>query len=240
MKKAARISSAGGASGPKDGAASPPAAPTAGAGKKKVVLPETTEAFPWPSNHEIKKESNPFTDRDWRMWLYAWMGLLVRVTIVLGAIFTVYQYLSAREQNRVQRTLELVELWERSEYQDAQTALRQRLAALNQKYANLLGSNPSAKELDVYYSRIGIEAMSESGGAMPLTEFSAHFDRVVYFLNRVAFCVEGNLCAEDIADAYFRDYAASFWQYFAGYIERQRKAGAASFARPIESYVGRD
>ena len=240
MKKAARISSAGGASGPKDGAASPPAAPTAGTGKKKVVLPETTEAFPWPSNHEIKKESNPFTDRDWRMWLYAWMGLLVRVTIVLGAIFTVYQYLSAREQNRVQRTLELVELWERSEYQDAQTALRQRLAALNQKYANLLGSNPSAKELDVYYSRIGIEAMSESGGAMPLTEFSAHFDRVVYFLNRVAFCVEGNLCAEDIADAYFRDYAASFWQYFAGYIERQRKAGAASFARPIESYVGRD
>ena len=263
MKKAARISSAEGASGPQDAGAAPPASPTAGAGKKKVVLPETTEAFPWPSNHEIKKESNPFTDRDWRMWLYAWMGLLVRVTIVLGAIFTVYQYLSAREQNRVQRTLELVELWERSEYQDAQTALRQRLAvmpggntrtvlhyhpfplrqrlaALNQKYANLLGSNPSAKELDVYYSRIGIEAMSESGGAMPLTEFSAHFDRVVYFLNRVAFCVEGNLCAEDIADAYFRDYAASFWQYFAGYIERQRKAGAASFARPIESYVGRD
>ena len=240
MKKAARISSAEGASGPQDGGASPPAAPTAGTGKKKVVLPETTEAFPWPSNHEIKKESNPFTDRDWRMWLYAWMGLLVRVTIVLGAIFTVYQYLSAREQNRVQRTLELVELWERSEYQDAQTALRQRLAALNQKYASLLGSNPSAKELDVYYSRIGIEAMSESGGAMPLTEFSAHFDRVVYFLNRVAFCVEGSLCAEDIADAYFRDYAASFWQYFAGYIERQRKAGAASFARPIESYVGRD
>lgn len=240
MKKAARISSAEGASGPQDAGAAPPASPTAGAGKKKVVLPETTEAFPWPSNHEIKKESNSFTDRDWRMWLYAWMGLLVRVTIVLGAIFTVYQYLSAREQNRVQRTLELVELWERSEYQDAQTALRQRLAALNQKYANLLGSNPSAKELDVYYSRIGIEAMSESGGAMPLTEFSAHFDRVVYFLNRVAFCVVGNLCAEDIADAYFRDYAASFWQYFAGYIERQRKAGAASFARPIESYVGRD
>jgi hypothetical protein len=240
MKKAAPTSRAAGASVPQGTGAPAPVAPTAGAGRKKVALPETTEAFPWPSNHEIKKESNPFTDRDWRMWLYAWTGLLVRLTIVLGAIFTVYQYLAAREQNRVQRTLELVELWERSEYQDAQTALRQRLAALNQKYASLLGSNPSATELDVYYSRIGIEAMSESGGSMPLTDFSSQFDRVVYFLNRVAFCVEGNLCSNEITDAYFRDYATSFWQYFAGYIDRQRKAGAASFAQPIEAYLARD
>ena len=43
-------------------AAAPAKAPEA-----KQTLPETTEGFPWPSSHEIKKESNPFTDRDWRM-----------------------------------------------------------------------------------------------------------------------------------------------------------------------------
>lgn len=216
----------------------PPSATEAGPpAKKKSLLPETTEGLPWPSNHEIKKESNPFTDRDWRMWLYAWSGLFVRFTIILGAIFTVYQFLATREQARVQRTLELVELWEKSEYQDAQRALKQRLSGLNEKYASLIGANPSEKELAVYYDRIGLEALTENGGAMPLAEFSEQFDRIVYFLNRVSFCVEGAICSKQIADAYFRDYAASFWQYFAGYIERQRKAGASSYARPIEEYL---
>lgn len=219
-----------------------PASPPSAAGgvppaKKKTQLPETTEGLPWPSNHEIKKESNPFTERDWRMWLYAWSGLLVRFTIVLGAVFTVYQFLAAREQGRVQRSLELVELWEKTEYQNAQSAVKQRLSALNEKYASLLGANPSDKELAVYYDRIGIEAMTASGGTMPLAEFNDQFDRVVYFLNRVSFCVEGAICSQRIADAYFREYAESFWQYFSGYITKQRKAGANSYARPIEEYV---
>mgnify|MGYP001329860009 FL=1 len=216
--------------------AAAPALPPAPAGKK-VQLPETTEGMPWPSNHEIKKESNPFTDRDWRMWFYAWSGLLVRITIVLGALFTVYQFLATREQARVQRTLELVELWEKAEYQDAQRAIKQRLAALNEQYAGLLGANPSEKEMAVYYERIGLEAMTSDGGAMPLADFTDKFDRIVYFLNRVAFCVEGDICSKDIADAYFRDYAASFWQYFSGYVARQRKAGSATYAQPIENYL---
>jgi uncharacterized protein YdhG (YjbR/CyaY superfamily) len=231
MKKPAR------AAEPTTEAAPPAAADKAVPAKKKTQLPETTEGFPWPSNHEIKKESNPFTERDWRMWLYAWSGLIVRFTIILGAIFTIYQYLANREQTRVQRTLELVELWEKPEYQDAQRAVKQRLTDLNEKYASLLGANPSQKELAIYYDRIGIEAMTDSGGTMPLAEFSGQFDRVVYFLNRVAFCVEGNICSQRIADAYFRDYAESFWQYFAGYIAKQRKAGASSYAQPIENYL---
>lgn len=231
MKKSARPAK------PTAKAVPPAAAGGVPAARKKAQLPETTEAFPWPSNHEIKKESNPFTERDWRMWLYAWSGLIVRFTIILGAIFTVYQFLATREQTRVQRTLELVELWERTEYQDAQSAVKQRLSALNEKYASLLGANPSEKELAIYYDRIGIEAMTANGGTMPLAEFSGQFDRVVYFLNRVSFCVEGDICSQRIADAYFRDYAASFWQYFAGYIAKQRKAGAGSYAKPIEDYL---
>lgn len=222
---------------PLAGTAQPTAAGAVPPAKKKALLPETTEGLPWPSNHEIKKEANPFTDRDWRMWLYAWSGLFVRFTIILGAIFTVYQFLATREQARVQRTLELVELWEKAEYQDAQRALKQRLSALNEKYASLLGANPSEKELSVYYDRIGLEALTENGGTMPLSDFSEQFDRIVYFLNRVSFCVEGAICSRHIADAYFRDYAASFWQYFAGYIAKQRKAGANSYARPIEEYL---
>ncbi len=32
------------------------------------------------------------------MFLYAWSGLAVRIAFVLGAIFTVYQFLAVREK----------------------------------------------------------------------------------------------------------------------------------------------
>ncbi|MER8531131.1 hypothetical protein NKH61_09415 [Mesorhizobium sp. M1005] len=205
--------------------------------KKPVSLPETVEGLPWVSNHEVKKEANPFTDRDWRMLVYAWSGLLVRLAIIFTLIFSVYQFLANQEQKRVEQTMSLVELWESKDYQQAQRALKQRLAALNAKYGNLLSANPTPTEEQVFRQRIGIEAMSATGGDMPLAEFSDNFDRIVYFLNRLSFCVEGRLCSRQVADSYFRDYAASFWSYFAGYIDKERKAGSPTFAQPIENYV---
>ena len=79
--------------------------------------------------------------------------------------------------------------------------------------------------------------MTADGGSKPIEDFTADFDRIVYFLNRVSFCVEGGLCSRKVADAYFRDYAVSFWSYFAGYVEKQRKAGSTTYALPIENYV---
>jgi hypothetical protein len=206
--------------------------------KKPAALPETTEGFPWMSNHEVKKESNPFTDRDWRMFSYAWTGMLVRVLLIFGGLFSVYQFLVNREEKRVERTLQLVELWEHPDYQKAQRALKVRLGDLNERYASLLGANPDATAIAVYQERIGMEALTAEGGAKPLPDFQEDFDRVVYFLNRLSSCVESNLCSRATADAYFKDYAVSFWGYFSGYVARERKAGSANFARPIETYVG--
>lgn len=205
--------------------------------RKPVKLPETVSGFPEFSPQEVKKEPNPFTDSDWRMVTYAWSGFALRILLVLGGVFSVYQYLQAREEKRVERTLQLVEVWERQDYQTAQRALRRRLAALNERHASLLGANPSRTEFDIYRDRLGIEAMQETGGDMPLADFREQFDRIVYFLNRVSFCVEEGLCSRAVADAYFLDYARSFWDYFSDFAVQQRRAGSASFARPIETYV---
>ena len=203
-------------------------------------LPETEDALPWHGDDEVQRENNPFSERDWRMVGYAWTGFILRIVLILGALFSVFQFLAAREEKRVERTLQLVELWEREDYQAAQQALRERLAGLNEKYASLLGKSPTQSEMSVYSEKVGLEAMSPDGGTMPLPEFRKHFDRIVYFLNRLSFCVEGNLCSSDVADAYFRDYAVSFWTYFAGYVADQRKAGLTTYALPVERYVNRD
>ena len=180
---------------------------------------------------------NIFAEGDWRVSANAWAGFLLRILLISGTLFSVYQYLMARQEMRVERTLQLVELWERSEYQEAQKSLKTRLAGLNEKYSGLLGKGPTPAELAVYYEKVGIEAMHSDGGVVPLPEFQDQFDRLVYFLNRVSSCVEGNLCDRDIANDYFQDYAASFWRYFRGYVEKQRKGGATTYAAAIEKYV---
>ncbi len=207
--------------------------------RKIKNLPESTSGFPDTSVHEIKAESNPFTSADMRMLAYAWAGMAVRVFLILGGIFSVWQYLQQREEKRVERTLDLVQLWEQPTYQQAQRAVRDRLEALNARHANLIGDNPTAKELAIYSQRLGMAAMSADGGEMPLSDFREEFGRIVYFLNRVSFCVEGNLCSAKVADAFFRDYAQSFWNYFSDYIEGQRSKGQPKFGEAIESYVKR-
>lgn len=199
-------------------------------------LAERTEAFPEVEDVE-KREANPFTDGDWRMLSYAWSGFALRILLVLGTVFSVVQYLQAREEKRVERTLELVELWDRPEYQDAQRALKRRLTELNTRFAGDLGRSATPKELAIFQERIGIEAMKAEGGAMPPEAFREAFDRIVYFLNRVSFCVDGGLCSQDVAEAYFRDYAQSFWSYFAGFVRQERRRGSPNFARPLEDYV---
>ncbi|MBD0413598.1 DUF4760 domain-containing protein [Oryzicola mucosus] len=218
--------------------AAPLTPPVAGiAPKPKTVLPETGEGLPWQSPQEIKKESNPFTDRDWRMLVYAWSGLALRLVLIFGAAFTVYQFLNGRDEKRVERTLDLVTLWEQPDYQQAQKAVRQRLDALDAANRQFLPAGATPAEQLVYFQRIGSQAMTEQGGAMPLTDFRDQFDRIVYFLNRVSTCVSGDLCSKEVADTYFKDYAQSFWNSFSGFIKAERRNGAPNFARAIESYA---
>ncbi|MEX0344458.1 MAG: hypothetical protein AB3N20_06015 [Rhizobiaceae bacterium] len=208
--------------------------------RKIKNLPESTSGYPDTSVHDIKPESNPFTSVDIRMLAYAWAGMGVRLLLIAGGVFSVWQYMQQREEKRIERSLEMVQLWEQEAYQTAQRAVNERIDALNEQHSNLLGSNPNAAEIAIYRGRIGIASMTEQGGSMPVSEFHDEFGRVLYFLNRIAFCVEGNLCSEEVADAYFFDYAASFWSYYSSYVEEERKKGRPKFGIAVENYVNKN
>lgn len=198
---------------------------------------ELPEPIPVTSPHDIRKEQNPFTDRDWRMWFYAWSGFALRLMLIFGAGFSVVQYLGAREEKRVERTLQLVELGERDVYQAAQRAMRVRLVALAQRFQSEMKPNATDSEKALYSDRIGRLAMTADGGDMPLAEFQEHFDRVLYLLNRVGSCVNTDLCAPTVANDYYRDYAETFWAYFGGYIEARRQGGSPTLADPLKAWL---
>lgn len=205
--------------------------------KKPAKLPDTGTGIPLPNTQEPKDEPNPFKATDWRLFLFAWSGFALRVLLCVGAVFSAVQFLQSRQDKRVERTLALVELWEKPEYQEAQTALKRRLGELNKQSAGLVTSQTSPEQMDIIMASIGSKAMTDEGGTMPLSEFQDRFDRIVYFLSRLASCVNTKLCDRAVADEFFLDYARSFWRFFSTYIERERKSGAANLAVGIEAYV---
>lgn len=192
---------------------------------------------PIPGQSDIRKESNPFTDKDPRMLVYAYTGFLLRILLVFGAVFSILQYVNARDEKRIERTMELIDMWDRPEFQEAQRALRTRLTKLTDENKGLLGTNPTEQQRRVFAEAIGRQMLTAEGGTQPLEAFQQDFDRIVYFLNRLATCVKGNICDRGVAHDYFMDYAQSFWTYFAGYAKDVRKTGTVNFARPIEEYV---
>lgn len=208
--------------------------------KRRKGKPEFDDPPPVPladGGEGVKPDSSPFTSSDFRVVIYAYVGFFLRILLVFGAVFSVVQYLQQRAEGRVNRTLDLVEMWDRSEYQQAQKALKERLVAANSQNQGLLGANPTEAERKIYFSRLGQLLLTEAGGTMPLAEFEPHFDKLVYFLNRLSSCVTNGICDRDVADDYFLDYARSFWSYFSGYVAEMRAAGSPNFAKPIEEYV---
>lgn len=205
--------------------------------KKPGKSPDTGLGLPLPGTQEPKEEPNPFKASDWRMFIFAWSGFALRVLLCVGAVFSAVQFLQSRQDKRVERTLALVELWERPQYQDAQKALKHRLGELNRQSASLVTQQTTPEQLDVIMASIGLKAMTEQGGTMPLAEFQDQFDRIVYFLSRLSSCVETELCDRAVADEFFLDYARSFWRFFADYIAKERKAGAENLGVTIETYL---
>jgi hypothetical protein len=198
---------------------------------------DTGTGIPTPPTQDPKDEPNPFAARDWRLFLFAWTGFALRVLLCVGAVFSAMQFLQARHEKRVERTLDLVSLWESDEFQKSQSAVKRRVGELNRQSAGLITPQTTPEQLDIIMTSIGNQAMTPEGGEMPLADFQDHFDRVVYFLSRVASCVEGNLCDRGVADEFFLDYTQSFWRFFSDWIEKERRRGSPNLAIGIEAYI---
>ncbi|MGB3500466.1 MAG: hypothetical protein WBA44_02505 [Mesorhizobium sp.] len=205
--------------------------------KKPRKPADTGTGIPGPNVQDPKEEPNPFKAKDWRLFTFAWSGFALRLLLCIGAVFSAAQFLQTRSEKRVERTLDLVSLWEGDDFQAAQSALKRRLGELNRQSSSLVTPQTTPDQMDVIMASIGNQAMTDQGGVMPLADFQDQFDRVVYFLSRVSSCVKGNLCDRDVADEYFLDYASSFWRFFGDWIGKQRERGSPNLAAGIEAYV---
>lgn len=158
------------------------------------------------------------------------LGMAVRTVVIIGGVLTYIQYSHSVKREQIQRSFELVDLWQGEKMQSSQNALQTEILKLARDAKSL--SESSGNSLDPAFTQkvVADRLWDEiaAGG-----ELSTAFFDVLFFLNRASYCATSDLCDKPVIDDFFKDYAKQFWSYFGENLERSR----ATDTHPIKTYL---
>lgn len=155
------------------------------------------------------------------------LDALVKALTIAGVVFAAWQYLEARQEARIARTLAYVERFEQGDV----GAARQRINGVIREYlpqfANIEGITQEDRDSMVL-------SIVEVGGA----SFERDIDLIVDFFHGLSICVQEVLCERGVAERYFASSdATNIWANFEPYV-RTRRENNPAFARALEAFVG--
>jgi hypothetical protein len=168
----------------------------------------------------------------------SFLAAAANVATAAGIIFAVVQYRGQAEATRTQQSLEYIEKWEDggylNDYEMLQSKLTEILNGLTLAERKFVDSAPASgkRTANANVGRATVGAIGEKG--------QETVDKLFYFFNKIAICVNYSLCSKSATDVFFREAVESFWIYFGWYAEEKRRTGYPTFAREIETYLGED
>lgn len=151
------------------------------------------------------------------------LNIVVKVGAIFATLFAIFQYLAAREDRRVERSLGYV-----SRFSDHGSAIGmarlQVSAALWANETQLLRLKDVLQRLPedegIALRARFIEKLMQGGGdAAPIR---VALDPIVSFFDELQVCIDTNLCDGQAADAFFQDYVITFWDNFGAAILDRR------------------
>ncbi|MFD3191887.1 hypothetical protein ACFMPD_16710 [Sedimentitalea sp. HM32M-2] len=173
----------------------------------------------------------------WPKRLAVWLDLLVKVGAIFAAVFAIVQYLQAREDARIEKTLRYV-----SEFRDAESApggagksvseTLWRNTGQIEQFEILSSSLPEDRRQDLRRDFIAklVHGTEENPG------LRSDIIEIASFFEALAICVDNDLCDRNTAVSYFGEYATVFWQNFDVYLKEQREV-VPDFAGGVERFV---
>lgn len=162
-------------------------------------------------------------------WIDWWANLAIKVSVIFGLFFSGFQYWKSVEREKIQRSFELVDLWQTDRIQKSFTVLKARLQE-QQNEALRLMPNMTPQQAETAQKVIGAKIVSMTDTDPTVDEA---LSTMVYFLNRVANCANTNLCQVSVLDDFFFDYSKQFFLTFGSEI----MSGSKMDARPIDKYI---
>lgn len=151
----------------------------------------------------------------------------VKLGVLVGAAFGVWQYLEAKQQSRVARTSEYIDRFEDGQAGSSARRINAALRPYQDQFASLSTGGFSVEDRTEVVLTIVEEA---NGGAL-----ADDLDAFIDFYEGLDTCVQSSLCDAQVADRYFSPRAKEFWANFEPYIT-YRRANNPSFARGLENY----
>lgn len=162
--------------------------------------------------------------------------------VALAAITGAYQYVEANEDNRRERSLEIVRNWQSETNIERYTAIQAFVEGkVNEPTlkAQLQVLSPDAlPDAQANLGRAWTAALRDSD-APEDKRIERHIDRLMLFFAQMEICIDSELCNAKVLRDYFELEVSTFWTYFKGYAELRQRASYQGYGDPVARLVER-
>lgn len=176
--------------------------------------------------------------------LWARFEQTARIAASIGvagaAIIGVIEYISANEDIRRERSLNIVQDWQADGQIDRFSRLQNFVEDKLENTTPLPATLPPDLLLRAYQN-LGynwmVDLRAEDGADSLVIEKSV--DRLALFFGQMETCISADLCNAKVLEAYFGTEARSFWQYFRGYAQLRQEENYADYGLPVTALITR-
>lgn len=150
---------------------------------------------------------------------------LAAVLGIISGMWAVYLYIQQIDASRAEKTLELVEVWANGTARPAYERLDREMTGLIDAMSDqdrVEVAAASADERAEKRRQLGLKATQNPDVLDALEE-------VEFFFNRLAVCVDTQLCSRYVAQAFFKDTLETLLAAYGGAIEQRQHDGWPSF-----------
>lgn len=165
--------------------------------------------------------------------LLMWLDASTKIGLLVGGLFTGWQYLEAKQTQRVERTFNFVSTLNQGDTAKAReaisTELRGQLPELSQVHATQM----TPKAADEVHTKIVQGLVYKSHGGRGL---GAELDLLFDQFGQIQVCVEKHLCDGDTARAFLGAYARTLWSNFRPHIDERRQT-IPGYGAGLERFV---
>ena len=150
---------------------------------------------------------------------------LATILGIISGMWAVYLYVQQIEAARAEKTLELVEVWSNGPARSAYRRLDAEMSGLidamsDQDRAEVAAA--STEERIEKRQQLGLKAIQNH-------EVFDALEEVEFFFNRLAICVDTQLCSRYVAEAFFKDTLETLLAAYGAAIEQRQHNGWPSF-----------
>lgn len=168
------------------------------------------------------------------------MRIAASIGVATAAMVAVSEYISANDDKRAERSLEIVRDWQTGAHTNRYTAVQEFVEAkvtepaLQASLAQL--SDAALADAQSNLGKAWTAALRSSSDPADRA-IERDIDRLMLFFAQMQICVKAELCDEVVLKAYFDLEVSTFWRYFSGYAELRQEANYEGYGEPVRLLV---